>query len=139
LKALLVPKSKSNSKAAGEGHEGPSYLDMCRSILKKDLKKMKELGYFGDKVKVRLAGDEATLKTKSKEVIVFRNFFWANLRLSMYWMMAKVLQKYQISYLTSKKILKAPKILEKFLDTISHPMNLKYIFRALENVFKYLK
>jgi hypothetical protein len=59
--------------------------------------------------------------------------------LSMYWMMAKVLQKYQISYLTSKKILKAPKILEKFLDTISHPMNLKYIFRALENVFKYLK
>lgn len=75
LKASLVPKSKSSLKAAGEAHEGRSYLDMCRSILKKDLKKMKELGYFGDKVKVRLAGDEATLKTKSKEVVVFRNFF----------------------------------------------------------------
>lgn len=75
MKASIVPKSKSSLKAAREGHEGPSYLDMCRSILKKDLKKMKELGYFDDKVKVRLAGDEATPKTKSKEVVVFRNFF----------------------------------------------------------------
>jgi hypothetical protein len=51
-----------------------------QSILKeKDLKKMKELGYFGDKVKVWLAGVETTLKPKSEEVVVFKSFFRAGL------------------------------------------------------------
>jgi hypothetical protein len=55
--ASLAPKSKSSSKATEVGHKdrpsNPSYIEMDWSILKdKDLKAMKELGYFGDKVKV---------------------------------------------------------------------------------------
>lgn len=101
MKASLALKSKSSSKAVGEGHKDrpskPSYLSMDQSILKeKDLKKMKEHGYFGDKVKLWLACDETTPKPKSKEVVVFRSFLRVGLRLSMYWMIAKVLQKYQI-------------------------------------------
>jgi hypothetical protein len=47
-----------------------------RSILKdKDLKTMKDLGYFGDRVKVRLAGDETIPKPKKSEVVVFKSFF----------------------------------------------------------------
>jgi hypothetical protein len=80
MKALSAPKSKNSSKATGEGQEDrpskPSYLDMGWSILKeKDLKKVKELGYFRDMVKVRLDGDGTTPKPKSKEVVVFRSFF----------------------------------------------------------------
>lgn len=58
------------------------------------MKAMKELGYFGGKVKVRLAGDETTSKPKRKEVMVFKSFFQADLWLLMYQMIAKVLQKY---------------------------------------------
>lgn len=59
----MAPKSKSSLKVAEEGHEDwpskPGYIEMGQSILKdKDLKMMKELGCFGDIVKVRLASDE---------------------------------------------------------------------------------
>jgi hypothetical protein len=47
----------------------PDYIMMGRSILKdEDLKAMKELGYFDDKVKVQLAGNETTQKPKNNEV-----------------------------------------------------------------------
>jgi hypothetical protein len=55
----------------------------------KDLKAMKELGYFGNKVKVRLADDEMTPKPKNNEVVVFISFFRASLRLPMYRMIAE--------------------------------------------------
>jgi hypothetical protein len=43
---------------------------MGRSILKdKDWKAKKELGYYGDKVKVRLTGDEKS------QVVVFKILF----------------------------------------------------------------
>jgi hypothetical protein len=88
MKALSAPKSKNSSKATGEGQEDrpskSSYLDMGQSILKEDLKKMKELGYFKDKVKVMLNGDGTTPKPKSKDVVVFISFFRASLRLPMY-------------------------------------------------------
>lgn len=84
MEALSATKSKNNSKVAREGHKvrpsKPRYLDIGRSILKeKDLKKMKELGYFGDKVKVWLVGVETTPKPKSEEVVVFKSFFRAGL------------------------------------------------------------
>jgi hypothetical protein len=40
---------------------------------------MKELGYFRNKCKVRLNGDETTAKPKGKEVVVFRSFLWTGL------------------------------------------------------------
>lgn len=54
----------------------PKYIEMGQSILKeKELKKMKELDYFGNKGKVWLVCDEITPKPKSKEVLLFRSFF----------------------------------------------------------------
>jgi hypothetical protein len=101
MKASSRPKSKSSLKATEEEHENhpsmPSYIEMDWSILKdKYLKVMKGLGYFDDKFKVRLAGDETTPKLKNREVVVFRSFFRAGLRLPMYQMIAKVLQKYKV-------------------------------------------
>jgi hypothetical protein len=61
-----------------------------------DLKAMKELGYFGDKVKVCLAGDEMTPKSKNNEFVVFRSFFKVGLRLPMYRMIVKVLKKFEV-------------------------------------------
>lgn len=55
--ASTALKSNIRSKVAEEEHRDHpsklSYIEMGRSILKdKDLKEMKELGYFSDKVKV---------------------------------------------------------------------------------------
>lgn len=96
-----VMKASLASKAIKEEHENqpskPRYIQMGLSILKdKDLKAMKELGYFGHRVKVQLASDETTPKPKDSEVVVFKSFFGDGLRLPMYWMIAKVLQKYKV-------------------------------------------
>jgi hypothetical protein len=101
MKAFMTMKSKSSSNATEEENKdrptNPSYIEKGRSILKdKDFKAMKELGYFSDEVKVRLASDETTPKPKNIEVVVFRSFFWAGLRLPMYRMIAKVLMKFEI-------------------------------------------
>lgn len=57
---------------------------------------MKELGYFGDEINVRLASDETTPKSKSNEVVVFRSFFRAGLWMPMYKMIVNVLKKFEI-------------------------------------------
>jgi hypothetical protein len=61
-----------------------------------DLKALKELGYFGDEINVRLASDETTPKPKSNEVVVFRSFFRAGLWMPMYKMIVNVLKKFEI-------------------------------------------
>lgn len=101
VRASAAPKSKTDSKAVENEYEGrptkPSYIEMGRSILKdEDLKAMKELGYFGYTVKVCLAGNEMTPKPKNNEVVVFRSFFQASLRLPMYRIIAKVLKRFEI-------------------------------------------
>jgi hypothetical protein len=72
------------SKVEEEEYEGrptkPSYIEIGWPTLKAgDLKALKELGYFGDEINVRLASDETTPKSKSNEVVVFRSFFRAGL------------------------------------------------------------
>jgi hypothetical protein len=57
---------------------------------------MKKLGYFSNKVNVRLLGDETTLSPRKDEVVVYKSLFKAGLRLRMYKMIAKVLQWYEV-------------------------------------------
>jgi hypothetical protein len=74
----------------------PSHIEIDRSILKeKDLQSMKKLGYF-NKVNMRLPRDETTLNPKKDKVIVYKSFFKARLWLSMYQLIAKILQRYEI-------------------------------------------
>lgn len=93
MKASRVSKAKEDtrkaSEVAEEEHEGrptkPNFIEIGRSTLKdEDLKAMNDLGYFGDRVKVHVVGDETTVKTKNNEVVVFKIFYWAGLQLSMY-------------------------------------------------------
>ena len=71
----------------------PRYIDIGRSTLKdKYLQSMRILGYFNNKVNVHLPGEEMTLKL-GKDKVVYRSFFKAGLRLPMYKMIAKVLQR----------------------------------------------
>jgi hypothetical protein len=75
----------------------PSYIEIGQSILKeKDLQTMKKLGYFSNKVNVRLPREETTLNPKKDEVVVYKSFFKAGLRLPMYQLIAKILQKYHV-------------------------------------------
>jgi hypothetical protein len=55
---------------------------------------MKNLGYFSSKVNVRLLGNEVTQMLGKDEVVVYKNFFKAGLRLPMYKMIEKILQRY---------------------------------------------
>lgn len=81
-RAYAMPRSKGDPKDAAERisevveeeYEGRpmklSYIEMGQSTLKvKDMEAMKDLRYFGNKVKVRLARDETTLKPKDSEVV----------------------------------------------------------------------
>jgi hypothetical protein len=53
----------------------PSYFGMGQSTLKeKDLLMMKKLGYFGNKVNMRLPREETTPKPKKDEVVVYISF-----------------------------------------------------------------
>lgn len=82
-RAYAVPRSKGDPKDAvekisevtEEEYKGRptelSYIEMGQSTLKvEDMEAMKDLRYFGDKVKVCLARDETTLKPKDNEVVV---------------------------------------------------------------------
>jgi hypothetical protein len=40
---------------------------------------MRRLGYFSNRVKVRLPGDETTPKPRKDEVVVYKSFFKAGL------------------------------------------------------------
>jgi hypothetical protein len=74
-----------------------SHIEIGRSILKqKDLQTMKKQCYFSSKVNVRLPGDKTTPNPKKNKVVVFKSFFTAGLRLPMYQLIAKILQKYQV-------------------------------------------
>jgi hypothetical protein len=57
---------------------------------------MRRLGYFRSKVNVFLPGEETTLKAGRDKVVVYRSFFKVGLRLHMYKMIAKVLQRYEV-------------------------------------------
>lgn len=101
MKASSAAKLKSSSKVAEEGPKDrpskPSYIEIGRSILKdNDLKTMKKLGYFSSNVNVRLPGEETTPNPRKCKVVVYRSFFKARLRLPMYQLIAKILQKYQV-------------------------------------------
>lgn len=57
---------------------------------------MRRLGYFSSKVNVRLPGEATTPKLGKDEVVVYKSFFKGGLRLPMYKMVAKVLQRYEV-------------------------------------------
>ena len=57
---------------------------------------MKKLGYFSSKVNVRLPRNEVNTMLGKDEVVVYKSFFKAGLRLPMYKMIAKILQRYEV-------------------------------------------
>jgi hypothetical protein len=57
---------------------------------------MKKLGHFSSKVNIRLPRDETTLSPGKDKVVVYKSFFKVGLRLPMYKMIAKVLQRYEV-------------------------------------------
>lgn len=57
---------------------------------------MKKLSYIEDHNIIRFAGDETTSELKEDEIVVFKSFFWAGLRLPMFKMIVVVLKKYDI-------------------------------------------
>jgi hypothetical protein len=75
----------------------PSYIEIGQSTLKdKYLQSMRRLGYFSNSVNARLHRDETMPKPKKDEVVVYKSFFKAGLRLPLYKMIAKVLQRYEV-------------------------------------------
>jgi hypothetical protein len=74
-----------------------SYIEIGRSTLKeKYLQSMRRLGYFSSRVNVRLPGEETTPMLGKDEVVVYKSFFKAGLRLPLYKMIAKVLWRYEV-------------------------------------------
>jgi hypothetical protein len=57
---------------------------------------MKRLGYFSRGVNVHLIGDETILNPGKDEVILYKSFLKAGLRLPMYKMISKALQHYDV-------------------------------------------
>jgi hypothetical protein len=57
---------------------------------------MRRLGYFSNRVNVRLPVDETTPKLGKDKVVVYKSFFKAVLHLPMYKMTVKVLQCYKV-------------------------------------------
>jgi hypothetical protein len=89
--------SRPTTKLLKDRPSKPSYIDIGRSTLKeKDLQSLRSLGCFSSKVTVRLPGEETTPKPRKDEVVVYRSFFKAGLRLPMYKMIAKVMQLYEV-------------------------------------------
>lgn len=54
------------------------------------------LGYNKNESLIRFAGEEALPEPKENDIVVFKSFFWAGLRLSMHMMVTEVLKKYGI-------------------------------------------
>jgi hypothetical protein len=89
--------SKFTAEMSKDRPSKPSYIEIGRSTLKeKDLQSMRRLGYFSNRMNVCLPGDETTSKPGKDEVVVYKSFFKAGLRLLMYKMIAKVLQRYEV-------------------------------------------
>jgi hypothetical protein len=77
----------------------PSHIEFGTSTVKpEDLVMMKKLGYFGrnDDNLVRFAGEEVIPEPKDDEVVVFKSFFHAELRFSLYEMISDVLKRFEI-------------------------------------------
>jgi hypothetical protein len=55
---------------------------------------LKKHGYIEDDDVIRFAGDETTPEPKEDEIVVFKSFFWARLRLPMFKMNDEVLKEY---------------------------------------------
>jgi hypothetical protein len=89
----------------------PSHLDFDKSTVSKaDMPMMMKLGYFGEAERklVRFAGEETTPALKDDEVVVFKSFFRAGLRLPLNEMIGKVLKNFEIylHQLTPKAIVR---------------------------------
>jgi hypothetical protein len=76
-----------------------SHLDFEKStVTKADMPMMMKLGYFGEAKRklVRFDGEETTPAPKDDEVVVFKSFFRAGLRLPLNEMIGEVLKKFEI-------------------------------------------
>jgi hypothetical protein len=77
----------------------PSHLDFEKSIVTEaDMPMMMKLGYIGEVERklVRFAGEETTPTPKNDEIVVFKSFFRAGLRLPLKEMIGEVLKKIKI-------------------------------------------
>jgi hypothetical protein len=77
----------------------PSHLEFGKIIVSEaDMPMMTKLGYFGEAEKklIRFGREEITLKPENDEVVVFRSFFKAGLRLPLHGMIADVLENFEI-------------------------------------------
>jgi hypothetical protein len=77
----------------------PSHLDFEKSTVSEaDMLMMMKLGYFGEAERklVRFAGEETTPVLKDDEVVVFKSFFRAGLRLPLNEMIGEVLSFFEI-------------------------------------------
>jgi hypothetical protein len=77
----------------------PSHPDFEKSTVSEaDMPMMMKLGYFGEAERklVRFAGEETTPAPKDDEVVVFKSFFRAGLRLPLNEMIWEVLKKFEI-------------------------------------------
>jgi hypothetical protein len=88
-----------------------SHLDFEKSnVSEADMPMMIKLGYFGEAKRklVRFAGEETTPAPKNDEVVVFKSFFKAGLRLPLNEMIGKVLKIFEIylHQLTSNAIIR---------------------------------
>jgi hypothetical protein len=73
-----------------------SYINIDQSIIKpSDLELLKKHGPIEDDNIICFAGDETTPESED-EIVVFKSFFWAGLRLPMFKMIVVVLKKYDI-------------------------------------------
>jgi hypothetical protein len=75
----------------------PSHLDFEKSTVSEaDMPMMMKLGYFGEAERklVRFAGEETTLAPKNDEVVVFKSFFRAGLRLPLNKMIWEVFENF---------------------------------------------
>jgi hypothetical protein len=77
----------------------PSHLEFGKStITEDDMIMMKKLGYFGESGSklVGFVGEEITPEPREDEVIVFKSFFTAGLRLPINDMIGEVLKNFEI-------------------------------------------
>ena len=77
----------------------PSHLDFENSTVSEDdIPMMMKLGYFveAERKLVRFAGEETTPAPKDDEVVVFKSFFRAGLRLPLNEMIGEVLKNFKI-------------------------------------------
>jgi hypothetical protein len=77
----------------------PSHLDFGKSTVSEaDMPMMMKLGYFGEAERklIRFGGEETILKPENDEVVVFKSFFKAGLRLPLHGMIADALENFEI-------------------------------------------